>query len=75
MDNIACDGYLVLYLVKDAIERCKSLDPVAIRDAVAATDLSSPFFGRIKYGPNGHRINAIQTFAMSQILPAKPETP
>jgi branched-chain amino acid transport system substrate-binding protein len=75
LDNIACDGYLNLYILKDAIERAKSLDTEAIRNAIAETDLHIPWFGHIKYGPNGHRINALETFAMCQILPAKPNTP
>jgi branched-chain amino acid transport system substrate-binding protein len=75
VDNLALEGLLYLYILKDAIERAKSLDPEAIRNAIAETDLFIPWFGRIRFGPDGHRINALETLAMAQILPAKPNIP
>jgi len=37
----AVDAYLAMYLLKDALERAASLDPEKIREALAATNLSS----------------------------------
>ena len=75
MDNMAQEGYTHCDILKDAIERAKSLDPTAIRDALAQTDLFLPYLGRVRFGPDGHRIDALATFGVAQVLPAKPETP
>ncbi|MDZ7579744.1 MAG: ABC transporter substrate-binding protein [Deltaproteobacteria bacterium] len=37
----AVDAYLAMYVLKDALERAASLDPAKIRDALAATNLTS----------------------------------
>ncbi len=37
----AVDAYLAMYLLKDALERAASLDPAKIRDALAATNMTS----------------------------------
>jgi ABC-type branched-subunit amino acid transport system substrate-binding protein len=41
-----------------AIEKTGSLDRAAIRDAHAATDMMT-VMGRVKFGPNNTRLNAI----------------
>ena len=44
-----------VYVFKDAFERAGTLDKEAVRDAIAATDLST-FYGQIKFSPAGNNI-------------------
>ena len=44
-----------VYVFKDAFERAGSLDKEAVRDAIAATDLST-FYGQIKFSDAGNNI-------------------
>ena len=44
-----------VYVYKDAFERADSLDREKVRDALAATDLST-FYGQIKFSPQGNNI-------------------
>ena len=44
-----------VYVFKDAFERANSLDKEAIRDAIAATDLST-FYGQIRFSESGNNI-------------------
>ncbi len=44
-----------VYVFKDAFERAGSLDREAVRDAIAATDLST-FYGQIKFSEKGNNI-------------------
>jgi branched-chain amino acid transport system substrate-binding protein len=75
LDNIAKDGYINLYILKDAIERCKSLEPEAVRDAVAKTNLFLPWYGHVRFTEEGNPLNGIWYLNIGQILPAKPDTP
>ncbi|HHY73764.1 MAG TPA: ABC transporter substrate-binding protein [Bacillus bacterium] len=52
-------GYDTVYLLKDAIERAGSLDPVAIKDALAATKDLSLVTGTVTIDENHHPIKAI----------------
>jgi branched-chain amino acid transport system substrate-binding protein len=53
-DNFAAQAYDAVYLLKDAIERAKSVDGTAIRDALAATtDFSGAMGEHMKVLPNG----------------------
>ncbi len=44
-----------VYVFKDAFERAGSLDKEKVRDAIAATDLTT-FYGQIKFAPEGNNI-------------------
>ena len=44
-----------VYVFKDAFERAGSLDKEKVRDAIAATELST-FYGNIKFSKNGNNI-------------------
>ena len=44
-----------VYVFKDSFERAGSLDKEALRDAIAATDLST-FYGHIKFSDAGNNI-------------------
>jgi branched-chain amino acid transport system substrate-binding protein len=58
-------SYAHVWIIKEAAERAKSLDPKAIRDAVAKLDLTSGAAanalapGRIRYDDRGRRIGAV----------------
>lgn len=51
-------GYDTVYLLKDAIERAGSLDPVAIKDALAATKDLPLVTGTVTIDENHHPIKA-----------------
>jgi branched-chain amino acid transport system substrate-binding protein len=65
-------GYLGMYVIKLAVEACKSLDPKIIRNALATTEFYVPWYGPVKFYKNGQVI-PIMTFI--QIQPAKPDEP
>ena len=44
-----------VYVFKDSFERANTLDRYKLRDAIAATDLST-FYGNIKFSENGNNI-------------------
>jgi branched-chain amino acid transport system substrate-binding protein len=51
------------YIIADALERAGSADPQKVRDAIAATDVSSGFAamcpgGKVKFGPDGKNVFA-----------------
>jgi len=59
----AVDAYVAMYVLKDALERAGSLDPAKIREALAATDLSSGpgmivGYDSIKFDATGQNQNA-----------------
>jgi branched-chain amino acid transport system substrate-binding protein len=59
----AVDAYVAMYVIKDALERAGSLDPAKIREALAATDLSSGpgmivGYDAIKFDATGQNQNA-----------------
>lgn len=51
----SAETHAALYLVKNVLERAKSLDRMAVRDALAATDMgpNDTIFGPIKFNQNG----------------------
>jgi branched-chain amino acid transport system substrate-binding protein len=51
-DVIVGPAYACVQIVADAIERAGNLDPLAIRDAIAATNLQT-VIGRVRFRPNG----------------------
>jgi branched-chain amino acid transport system substrate-binding protein len=57
-------AYAHVWIIKEAAERAKSLDPKAIRDAVAKLDLTSGpaaaalYPGKVKYDERGRRVGA-----------------
>ena len=51
----ASTSYMVAYILKDAIERAKSLGPDLIIPALEKTDLMGTY-GRIKFDPKNHQI-------------------
>jgi branched-chain amino acid transport system substrate-binding protein len=54
-------AYQAVYIVADAIERAKSADPKAIRDALATTNYKDhllPYIGPITFDEKGECINA-----------------
>jgi len=50
--ELAGDGYAAIQIIVDAIERAGTLDPVALRDAIAATNMTT-IKGPIQFNPNG----------------------
>lgn len=48
-------SYTVVYILKDAIERAKSLEPDAIITALEKTDMMGTY-GRVKFDPKNHQI-------------------
>lgn len=72
MDFQVNSGYLGMYVIKAAIEKCKSLNPKAIRDSLATIEFYAPWFGTVKFYSNGH-MPAICTIV--QIQPAKADEP
>ena len=62
--SAACGAVLQL-----AIEAAGSVDPVKVRDALAATDVET-FYGRVKFGPGG-QINSLQPPVL-QLVGGKP---
>ncbi|MDQ7829978.1 MAG: amino acid ABC transporter substrate-binding protein [Armatimonadota bacterium] len=51
-DVITGPAYACVQIVADAVQRAGRLDPVAIRDAMAATDLQT-VAGRVRFRPDG----------------------
>jgi branched-chain amino acid transport system substrate-binding protein len=59
----AVDAYLAMYVIKDALERAASLEPAKIREALAATNLSSGpgmivGYDAVKFDATGQNENA-----------------
>ena len=59
----AVDAYLAMYVIKDALERSASLEPAKIREALAATNLSSGpgmivGYDAVKFDATGQNENA-----------------
>ncbi len=59
----AVDAYVAMYVIKDALERAGSLDPAKIREALAATDMTSGpgmivGYDAIKFDATGQNENA-----------------
>jgi branched-chain amino acid transport system substrate-binding protein len=50
--ELAGDGYAAIQIIVDAIGRAGTLDPVALRDAIAATNMET-IKGPISFNPNG----------------------
>ena len=48
-------SYTVVYILKDAIERAKSLDPALIIPALEKTDMMGTY-GKVKFDPKSHQI-------------------
>jgi branched-chain amino acid transport system substrate-binding protein len=48
-------SYTVVYILKDAIERAKSLEPDSIIPALEKTDMMGTY-GRVKFDPKSHQI-------------------
>jgi len=48
-------SYTVVYILKDAIERAKSLDPALIIPALEKTDMMGTY-GRVRFDPKSHQI-------------------
>ena len=62
MRTSAVMAYQAVYVVADAVARAGSADPVAIRDALAATDYAEhilPYAGPIQFDDTGENINAV----------------
>jgi branched-chain amino acid transport system substrate-binding protein len=59
----AVDAYLAMYVIKDALERAASLEPAKIREALAATNLTSGpgmivGYDAVKFDATGQNENA-----------------
>ncbi|MEW6665892.1 MAG: ABC transporter substrate-binding protein [Thermodesulfobacteriota bacterium] len=50
-------SYMAIYVLKDAIERAKSVDSAKVVDALEKTDLMG-VYGRIKFNPKNHQVIA-----------------
>ena len=62
MRTSAVMAYQAVYVVADAVARAGSADPVAIRDALAATDYAEhilPYAGPIQFDDTGENVNAV----------------
>ena len=62
--ELAGDGYAAIQIIVDAIERAGTVDPDALRDAIAATDMVT-IKGPIAFNPNGTPIR--EYFAVQYI--------
>jgi branched-chain amino acid transport system substrate-binding protein len=71
-DMAVRNGYMDVYIVKEAITACKSLDPSKIRDALATTRMFFPWYGEVFFYPNGQ---AMAYVTVSQIQEARPDEP
>lgn len=64
--------YSHMYLIKDAIERARTRDPAAIRDALAATDVregpaADPWPARrVRFDPTGRAVDRVAVLAQWQ---------
>ena len=72
-------GIADVAVFKDAIERAGSLDPQKVRDAIAATDLST-IYGPVQFSPNGQIkgtsvVLQIQGGEIYQVFPAGTKAP
>jgi ABC-type branched-subunit amino acid transport system substrate-binding protein len=65
-------AYVGTYMIKMAVEQCKSLDPKAIRNALATVEFDLPWYGHVKFYPNGQ---VKPVLAVIQIQPARPDEP
>ncbi|TVM16905.1 ABC transporter substrate-binding protein [Oceanidesulfovibrio indonesiensis] len=59
----AVDAYVAMYVLADALERAGSLEPAAVRDALAATEYSEGpgmivTYDSIKFDESGQNVNA-----------------
>ncbi len=54
IDFQAWAGIGVMYIIKDAVTRAKSLDHTDLRNAIASTNMFLPWMGPILFYPNGH---------------------
>jgi branched-chain amino acid transport system substrate-binding protein len=72
LDFQANEGYLGVQIIKRAVEQCKSLNSKAIRDSLATVDFEIPYFGRVKFLPNGQLLYPVHVV---QIQPANPDEP
>ena len=62
MRTSAVMAYQAVYVVADAVARAGSAEPVAIRDALAATDYAEhilPYAGPIQFDDTGENVNAV----------------
>lgn len=75
LDGYAKDGIVNILILKEALEKTKSLDPGKIREAILKGDFFIPFFGRVRFDEAGDNLESPKTFAMAQILPVGPEIP
>lgn len=67
-DYHGAEAYSVLMVAADALRRSKSLKADDLRDALAKTDLSTPF-GRVKFGSHGkYERQNIQVTLVLQVL-------
>ena len=62
MNGHAAENYVAVYVLKDALDRAKSLDPQKLRDALAATDFAGDRnilpYERIVFDATGQNKNA-----------------
>lgn len=67
LDFLAAYAYTAVYLFKDAVERAKSTDREAVKEAMRTTTMLAPLVqdGPIKFDENGQNINA--TVPMMQV--------
>jgi branched-chain amino acid transport system substrate-binding protein len=72
MDFQVFPGYTGMWLLKMAIEKCKSLDPKAIRDALATTEFYIPWYGKTRFYSNGQMLTYD---AIIQVQDARPDEP
>ncbi len=80
MRTPAVFAYQAVLVIADALERAKSADSKALRDAIAQTSLNStlfPFSGPIQFDSKGENINSqpilmqVQNGAVAQVYPEK----
>jgi len=67
-DWLAASSYDSIYIVADAVKRAKSVDPVAIRDALAATKNLEGVSGITTFDENGHTLRKV---LMTKIIDGK----
>jgi ABC-type branched-subunit amino acid transport system substrate-binding protein len=67
-----CSAILGVSMVKAAIEKCQSLDPKKIRNALLDVEVDFPWYGKVRYYSNGH----LRTMpSIAQVQPALPDEP
>ncbi|MEM0049239.1 MAG: ABC transporter substrate-binding protein [Candidatus Bathyarchaeia archaeon] len=75
LDGYAKDSIVNVLILKEVLEKTKTLDPDKIRRAMIEGDFFISFFGRVRFNEAGDNIDSPKTFAMAQILPVGPEIP